>query len=63
MLIEYQQGPMADYLPYTPDTLEKINRLANLKPKGLAAMHGSTYVGDGESALPDLGSAMKDVLS
>ena len=63
MLIEYQQGPMAGYLPYTPDTQEKINRLANLKPKTLAAMHGSTYVGDGESALLDLASAIKDVLS
>jgi flavorubredoxin len=63
MLIEYQQGPMAGYLPYTPDTQEKINRLANLKPKTLAAMHGSTYVGDGESALLNLAAAMKDVLS
>ena len=62
-LIEYQQGPMAGYLPYTPDTQQKINRLANLKPKTLAAMHGSTYVGDGESALLDLAAAMKDVLS
>lgn len=62
-LIEYQQGPMAGYLPYTPDTQEKINRLANLKPNTLAAMHGSTYVGDGESALLDLAAAMKDVLS
>jgi len=63
MLVEYQQGPMAGYFPYTPDTQEKINRLANLKPKTLAAMHGSTYIGDGESALIDLATAMKDVLS
>lgn len=63
MLVEYQQGPMAGYFPYTPDTQEKINRLANLKPKTLAAMHGSTYIGDGESALLDLATAMKDVLS
>lgn len=62
-LMEYQQGPMAGYLPYTPDTQQKINRLANLKPKTLAAMHGSTYVGDGESALLDLATAMKEVLN
>jgi len=62
MLVEYQQGPMAGYLPYSSDTQEKINRLASLKPKTLAAMHGSTYIGDGESALLDLASAMKDVL-
>jgi len=63
MLVEYQQGPMAGYFPYTPETQEKINRLANLKPKTLAAMHGSTYIGDGKSALLDLATAMKDVLS
>ena len=63
MLVEYQKGPFADYMPYTAKTAKIIDRLASLKPKTLAAMHGSTYVGDGESALLDLASAMKDVLS
>jgi hypothetical protein len=39
-----------------------LNRLADLKPKIIAPMHGSTYVGDGESAIHDLSQVMKDVL-
>ena len=62
MLIEYQQGPFANYLPYTNKTEKTLRRLAGLKPKTLAAMHGSTYIGDGESALLDLAQVMKNVL-
>ena len=43
VLIEYQQGPFANYLPYTSVTETFLLRLADLKPKTLAAMHGSTY--------------------
>ena len=46
-LVEYQQGPLANYMPYTPYTESTLQRLAALKPKTLAAMHGSTFVGDG----------------
>ena len=35
--------------------------LSDLKPKTIASMHGSTYVGDGESTILDLAQAMKDV--
>ncbi len=63
MLIEYQKGPFANYLPYTSKTEQILTRLANLKPKTIAPMHGSTYVGDGESAIYDLAQAMKDVLA
>ncbi|MEJ2099741.1 MAG: MBL fold metallo-hydrolase [Desulfobacterales bacterium] len=62
-LIEYQKGPFANYLPYTTNTEKSLNRLADLKPKTIASMHGSTYVGDGESAIRDLLQAMKDVLA
>ena len=61
-LIEYQKGPFANYLPYTTNTEKILSRLADLKPKTIAPMHGSTYIGDGESAILDLGQAMKDVL-
>jgi hypothetical protein len=37
--------------------------LAALRPKTLALMHGSTFVGDGERALLDLAAAMREVLS
>ena len=46
-LVEYQQGPLANYMPYTPYTESTLQRLAALKPRTLAAMHGSTFVGDG----------------
>jgi flavorubredoxin len=63
VLMEYQKGPFADYLPYTTRTQGVLGRLAALKPKTLASMHGSTYVGDGESAIRDLGRVMKEVLN
>jgi flavorubredoxin len=63
MLIEYQQGPFANYLPYTHYTEPTLKRLAALKPGTLATMHGSTFVGDGERALSDLAQVMKEVLA
>jgi len=62
-LIEYQKGPFANYMPYTTETENILYRLADLKPNTIAPMHGSTYVGDGESAIHDLAKAMKDVLA
>ena len=62
-LIEYQKGPFANYLPYTTKTEKILRRLAELKPKTIAPMHGSTYVGDGQSAIHDLAQVMKDVLA
>jgi hypothetical protein len=62
MLIEYQQGPLANYPPYTTETEQILGGLADLKPGTIASMHGSTYIGDGESAKDDLLQAMKDVL-
>jgi flavorubredoxin len=62
MLIDYEQGPFANYLPFTSKTEQMLNRLAELKPKTIAPMHGSTYIGDGESAIYDLAQVMKDVL-
>ncbi|HWO42220.1 MAG TPA: MBL fold metallo-hydrolase [Candidatus Eisenbacteria bacterium] len=61
-LIEYQQGPFADYLPYTPYTERTLRRLAALKPRTLATMHGSTFVGDAAQALADLAEVLKNVL-
>lgn len=63
VLIEYQTGPFANYLPYTTKTEQILRRLADLKPKTIASMHGSTFIGDGEAALHDLAQAMKEVLA
>ncbi len=62
MLLDYQQGPFAHYMPYTPYTEPTLKRLAALKPKTLATMHGSTFVGNGERAIEELAKVMRDVL-
>ena len=53
VLVEYQQGPLANYLPYSTLTEPTLHRLAALQPKTLATMHGSVFVGDGDRALRD----------
>jgi flavorubredoxin len=61
-LLDYQAGPLAGALPYTPMTDVTLKTLAALKPQRLVAMHGSTFVGNGEQALLDLAEVMKEVL-
>jgi flavorubredoxin len=61
-LVEYQQGPLANYMPYTPYTESTLHRLAALEPRALAAMHGSTFVGDGGKALIDVAQVIKEIL-
>lgn len=61
-LIAGQQGAFADAYPYTARTAETLGRLAALKPRTLAVMHGSSFVGDGAGALNDLATVMREVL-
>ncbi len=61
-LMEYQQGPLANYMPYCTLTDATLQRLAALQPKRLATMHGSVYVGDGSKALQDLAIIWREVL-
>lgn len=63
VLMEYQQGPLANYLPYSTLTEPTLHRLAELQPKTLATMHGSAFVGDGARALRDLAVMFKEVLA
>ncbi|WP_299466479.1 MBL fold metallo-hydrolase [uncultured Gimesia sp.] len=58
---QMQAGPLADYIPYTKQTDKILQKLAALKPKTLAIMHGSSFAGDGEQAFQNLSTAMKDV--
>ncbi|MGD1158683.1 MAG: MBL fold metallo-hydrolase [Terriglobia bacterium] len=60
-LVNYQAGILANYLPYTPLTGRLLNGLADLNPKTLAAMHGSSFVGDGRRALQDLHTLFREV--
>jgi len=61
-LEESEAGPFANYVPYTHHTGRVLESLAELQPKTLAAMHGSTYYGDGAQALRELASVMRNVL-
>ncbi|MGE0127512.1 MAG: MBL fold metallo-hydrolase [Blastocatellales bacterium] len=61
-LVEYQAGPLANYMPYTNRTDATLQRLADLKPRTIAAMHGSAFAGDGEQAVRDLAVVIREVL-
>ena len=61
-LVEYQAGPFANYMPYTRQTDGILRRLAGLKPRTVAPMHGSAFKGDGERAIRDLAEVMREVL-
>lgn len=61
-LVDYQQGPLANYMPYCTLTDATLRRLAALQPRRLATMHGSVYVGDGGRALQDLAAVWREVL-
>lgn len=58
----YQQSPvLMDYVPYTENTKRQLANLAALQPRVLAAMHGSTFVGDGAAALVASGEVIRQV--
>jgi len=58
----YQASPvLMDYVPYTENTKRQLTRLAALQPRTLAAMHGSTFVGDGAAMLMASGEVLRDV--
>ena len=61
VLVEYQQGPLANYIPYCTLTDATLKRLAALQPRTLATMHGSVYVGDGSQALHDLAGVFREI--
>jgi hypothetical protein len=58
---EYQAGILAEYVPYTPLTGQNLKKLADLKPKTLAIMHGSSFTGDCAQALGDLNVMLQEV--
>jgi len=60
-ILEYEKGPLMTYTPYTRDTSKLLSSLAELKPKTLAIMHGSSYFGDCHKALNDLNLVMKEI--
>jgi len=57
-----QAGPLANYIPYTARTEKILHTLAELKPRTLAIMHGSSFTGDCGRALRGLAVTMRAVL-
>jgi flavorubredoxin len=58
----YQAHPvLMDYVPYNENTKRHLAKLAALKPRTLAAMHGSTFVGDGAAMLTASADVIRDV--
>jgi flavorubredoxin len=58
----YQRSPvLMDYVPYTQNTKRQLAQLAALRPRTLAAMHGSTFVGDAAAALIASGEVIREV--
>jgi len=57
---QMQQGPLADYMPYTVQTEGVLRGLAALQPETLAVMHGSSYIGRSDKLLTDLAGVIKD---
>jgi hypothetical protein len=58
---EYQATILADYVPYTPLTARNLKKLAELEPKTLAVMHGSSFAGACARALNDLNGVFHEV--
>ncbi len=58
----YQAGILAEYVPYTPLTAQNFKKLAGMKPKTLAVMHGSSFTGDFARTLGDLNAMYREVL-
>ena len=64
VLETYQRSPiLMDYLPYNHNTRRQLARLASLKPRTLATMHGSTFVGDGAAILAASDEVLREVLA
>jgi flavorubredoxin len=59
-IIEGMKSPLAKDMAYTPYTDQTMKRLADLAPCTLALMHGSTFRGDGRSAILDLAEVIKE---
>jgi flavorubredoxin len=60
-MLEYEHGPLMEYTPYTHQTAGLLTSLADLKPKTLATMHGSSFFGNCSQVLTDLNQVMKEI--
>ena len=61
-IVQGAAGPLANDMPYTPYTDATFRRLADLRPRTLALMHGSTFRGDGGKAIAELGQIVREMI-
>src|SRR5262249_17863645 len=61
-LADMENGPLAGSVPYTPHTETIMGNLASLRPRTLATMHGSSFLGDGEKGFRNLAGVLKELL-
>lgn len=61
-LLQSEAGPFANYVPYTHHTGRILEELADLNPRTLATMHGSSFEGDAASQIRQLVPVMREVL-
>jgi len=61
-ILQGEAGPLANDVPYTSQTDAILRRLADLEPRTLAVMHGSSFRGDGRAALLGLAQAYREIL-
>lgn len=60
-LLMTQSGPFKNYIPYTSNTESQLSMLADLKPKTLAIMHGSSFNGDCAKSLREFSAVLREI--
>jgi flavorubredoxin len=55
-------SPLAHDLPYTAYTDQTLLRVADLSPRTLAVMHGSSFSGDGGREVRELAAVIKELI-
>ena len=55
---QMQQGPLADYMPYTSQTEGVLRGLAAVEPETLVVMHGSSYSGKSRRCIQPAGQGI-----
>jgi flavorubredoxin len=61
-IVQGMAGPLANDMPYTAHTDATFRRLADLRPRTLALMHGSTFRGDGGKAIAELAQVVREMI-
>jgi flavorubredoxin len=62
-MINIEASPLANYFPYREKTDIELKRLADLKPRVLATMHGSIFQGDGAAVLNGYAQILRQVMA